>query len=203
MRKLVIILDPAHGEEVPGKRSPDGKHREYKWSRDICKSLEQELIAHNFKVVFTNTTEQEIGLSKRKNFATNLEISSGEIKFLVSIHNNAAGNGNNWMQARGFEIFTTKGQTVSDKFASIIFKGLEKDFPNIKARKDMADGDEDKEDNFTVLMGSGYYAVLIEWLFQDNQQDVELLANDITNKLFVKSLVTSLEYIDDNLDKLI
>ena len=24
-----IILDPAHGIDVAGKRSPDGKHREY------------------------------------------------------------------------------------------------------------------------------------------------------------------------------
>jgi N-acetylmuramoyl-L-alanine amidase len=30
MKKLVIILDPAHGEEVAGKRSPDGLFREYK-----------------------------------------------------------------------------------------------------------------------------------------------------------------------------
>jgi hypothetical protein len=30
MEKLTIILDAAHGEEVAGKKSPDGKFREYK-----------------------------------------------------------------------------------------------------------------------------------------------------------------------------
>ena len=202
MSKLVVILDPAHGEEVPGKRSPDGKHREYKWSRDICLAIGKELANHDIKVVFTNLTQKEIGLSKRKNFANNLETKEGEIKFLVSIHNNAAGNGNNWMQARGFEIYTSKGQTLSDKFASIIFQGLRDDFPNFKARMDISDGDEDKEENFTVLMGN-YSAVLLEWLFQDNQQDVELLANEKTNWLLVKSLVKSLLYINYNLDELI
>lgn len=29
MKKLTIILDPAHGIDIAGKRSPDGKHREY------------------------------------------------------------------------------------------------------------------------------------------------------------------------------
>ena len=30
-KNITIILDPAHGEDVPGKRSPDGVHREYRW----------------------------------------------------------------------------------------------------------------------------------------------------------------------------
>jgi len=30
MKNIKIVLDAAHGEEVPGKRSPDGKFREYK-----------------------------------------------------------------------------------------------------------------------------------------------------------------------------
>lgn len=201
MSKLVVILDPAHGEEVPGKRSPDGKHREYKWSRNICNRVAEELASRDIKVVFTNPTEKEIGLSKRKNFANSLETKEGEIKFLVSIHNNAAGNGDNWMQARGFEIYTSKGQTLSDKFASIIFQGLRDDFPNFNARMDTSDGDEDKEENFTVLVGN-YSAVLLEWLFQDNQKDVELLANEKTNELLVKSLVRSLLYINHNIDNL-
>ena len=32
--KKTIIISTAHGQEVWGKRSPDGKHREYRWSRD-------------------------------------------------------------------------------------------------------------------------------------------------------------------------
>ena len=44
MRKLIVILDPAHGSDVKGKRSPDGTHLEYIWSREICKKLKDRLI---------------------------------------------------------------------------------------------------------------------------------------------------------------
>lgn len=91
MRKLVIILDPAHGEEVPGKGSPDGTHKEYKWSREICEKLKTHLTCLGFRVEITNPTDKEIGLSRRKEFASKVNTNPGEFKFLVSLHNNAAG----------------------------------------------------------------------------------------------------------------
>lgn len=202
MKRLVVILDPAHGQDVKGKRSPDGKHLEYKWSREICNKLSQELQKLGFRVEFTNASPNEIGLSKRKNIASSIEIHANEFKLLVSLHNNAAGNGESWANARGYEVYTTKGQNKSDKCAEIILNNLSNDFPTFKGRFDMVDGDKDKEENFTVLMGSGYSAVLIEWLFQDNKQDVELLQNLNTNDLLVRSLVKSLEEINDNIDNL-
>ena len=30
MKKYLIVLDAAHGEDTPGKRSPDGRFREYR-----------------------------------------------------------------------------------------------------------------------------------------------------------------------------
>lgn len=52
MRKLIVILDPAHGSDVKGKRSPDGTHLEYLWSREICKKLKDRLILNDFKVKY-------------------------------------------------------------------------------------------------------------------------------------------------------
>lgn len=192
MRKLVVILDPAHGEEVPGKGSPDGIHKEYNWSRKICSGIKSHLTCLGFKVEITNPTNKEIGLSRRKEFASKVITSPGEIKFLVSIHNNAAGMGNTWANARGFEIYTSPGNTTSDKFAKVILDNLAKDFPSYRNRGT-------KEANFTVLMGSGYSAVLIEWLFQDNREDVELLTNEDINNKFMDSIVSSLLYINDHL----
>lgn len=198
MRKLVIILDPAHGEDVKGKCSPDGTHKEYLWSREICKKLKYRLILEDFRVKYTNTSQKEIGLSKRKEIANNIKSYPGEYKFLVSLHNNAAGDGTQWLNAKGFEIYTSKGQTLSDKFATVIFNNLKKDFPGISARADYVDNDPDKESNFTVLMGN-YYAVLIEWLFQDNKEEVLLLNNNTINSRLVDSLVNSLIEIDKQL----
>lgn len=200
MKKLVIILDCAHGADVKGKCSPDGTHREYKWSRLICGKLRDKLESLGYRVEYTNKTENEIGLSQRKNIANNIKIDSDQVKFLISLHNNAAGNGSNWTNATGFEIFTSKGQTLSDKFAQVIMSNLQKDFPEsngFKHRVDLTDGDLDKEENFTVLMGN-YYGILLEWLFQDNKEDVKLLNDEIINNKLIDSLIKSINYINDN-----
>lgn len=200
MRKLIIILDPAHGSDVPGKRSPNGKHLEYRWSREICKALANKLVANDFRVEFSNNSEKEIGLSKRVSFANHLDFNEGEIKFLVSLHNNAAGNGSDWMNARGVEIYTSKGSTRSDEFAEVIMKNLKMDFPDNNIVKFRYGNDQlGKEANFSVLMGSTYYAVLLEWLFQDNKEDYELLQNYQVNSHLVDSLVKALIEIDDSI----
>lgn len=204
MKKLVIILDCAHGANVKGKCSPDGTHREYKWSRLICGKLRDKLESLGYRVEYTNKTENEIGLSQRKNIANNIKINSDQVKFLISLHNNAAGNGSNWTNATGFEIFTSKGQTLSDKFAQVIMSNLQKDFPEsngFKHRVDLTDGDLDKEENFTVLMGN-YYGILLEWLFQDNKEDVKLLNDEIINNKLIDSLIKSINYINDNFSNL-
>ena len=47
-------------------------------------------------------------------------------------------------------------------------------------------------------MGSGYMGVLIEWLFQDNKDDVIFLADLKINRKFENSLVESIEQINEH-----
>lgn len=197
MKKLVIILDPAHGADVAGKRSPDGKHREYKWSRDRVKALKAMLIAEGYKVYQTTESENEPGLSKRRNFAT--QVCSGQPKLLISPHNNAAGADGKWHDAHGAAVYTTPGVTKSDTCADIIFSQFEKDFPEIKMRKNMDKYlERDYEANFTVISGKDYMGVLIEWLFQDNKEDVEKLLSPEFNSRFERSLVEAIDKIEQH-----
>lgn len=193
-KKLLIILDPAHGEETPGKRSPDGRHREYKWSRDRCKQIEILLKAHGYTVVYSNTTDKEIGLSKRVQTANALAKQYPDlIPLLVSLHNNAAGDGSKWMQASGIEVFTSVGRTTSDIFADYILTQLKEWFPDVKHRYNKDEYlERAKEANFTVLMGN-YSAMLIEFLFQDNKDDVAMLEDQTVNKRFEDSIVSGIE----------
>ena len=39
MKKIAVILDYAHGSDVAGKRSPDGRHLEWRWSRMVGKNI--------------------------------------------------------------------------------------------------------------------------------------------------------------------
>jgi N-acetylmuramoyl-L-alanine amidase len=189
--EIFIILDPAHGVDTPGKRSPDGVHREYLWSRDICNKLAGRLKELSYSVELTNLMSTEIGLSYRVKAANHMD-SKGRPKLLVSLHNNAMGDGSAWMNARGFEIYTSKGQTQSDVFATVLINQLSEDFPSFKRRVNMEDGDPDKEENFTVLMGN-YQAVLVEWLFQDNREDVKLLQDPETNNKFINSIIKAIQ----------
>ena len=40
---MKILIDNGHGEDTPGKRSPDGKVREYLYAREIAEAIEREL----------------------------------------------------------------------------------------------------------------------------------------------------------------
>jgi N-acetylmuramoyl-L-alanine amidase len=66
------------------------------------------------------------------------------------------------MTARGYSVFTTKGETNSDTVAEIIMKQFAVDFPELKVRADKSDGDLDKEEDFTVILKADCPAVLIE-----------------------------------------
>ena len=189
-----IILDAAHGIEVPGKRSPDGKFREYKWSREIISLISGKLKEKNIDFALTVTDDYEPGLRERVRRTNNLAALAGNDAMFISFHNNAAGDGSSWMNARGFSIWTSRGQTKSDDYASIIFKEFQSTFPEIKVRSDYSDGDPDYESNFAVLM-CRIPAVLLEVLFQDNKEDVEILQSDEFKEKFSDSIVTAFEKI--------
>lgn len=189
MKNLAIVLDAAHGEEVAGKRSPDGKFREYKWSRDIIALLTPKLKAQGYEVFQSNPTTKEIGLTQRAN-ATNAIAKPKKI--FISIHANAAGSGTTWMNARGYSVYTTKGKTNSDTLAEILMKQFKASFPELKARTDMSDGDLDTEENFTVIAKTNCPSVLIEWNFQDNHEDVEILMSSVYNARLVEALMVAI-----------
>ena len=47
---MKILIDNGHGENTPGKRSPDGKLREYLYAREIAESVERALRAKGYDV---------------------------------------------------------------------------------------------------------------------------------------------------------
>lgn len=202
MKKLVIILDPAHGSEIAGKCSPDG-FKEWKWSREFISILKPKLEAKGFRVEISNTTENEIGLSKRASFATNLEVEPGQTKFLLSLHNNASGNGRSWGTATGYEIWTYKNpRSISYKMAEFIISELRYHFPELKMRV-FGPNNLVKQQNYTVLKGAGYYAALLEWLFMDTQGDLKKLKDSKYNEKLATALTEIFVDLDDELDRFI
>ena len=145
---MKILIDNGHGSNTPGKCSPDGRLKEYAYTREIAIRLEAELRKQGVDAERIVKEEIDVPLSERCRRANEYKASD---TILVSIHCNAAGSGSEWMQARGWEAWTSAGQTKADKLADSLYVAAERLLPGMKIRKDMTDGDPDKESGFYIL----------------------------------------------------
>lgn len=172
---MKVLIDNGHGSNTPGKRSPDGRLREYAYTREIAERLVMELRKNGIDAERIVKEEIDVPLAERCRRANEYKASEA---ILVSIHCNAAGNGSDWMSARGWEAWTSVGKTKADKLATCLYENAEHCLPGMKIRKDMTDGDQDKENGFYILKHTKCPAVLTENLFQDNKKDVEFLLSE-------------------------
>lgn len=196
---MKILIDNGHGEETPGKRSPDGRLREYKYCREIAAEIVNELRAKGYDADLLVPEEKDVSLTERVRRANAQCAKLGKANVcLVSVHNNAAGSGAQWMAARGWEAWTSKGQTGGDRLAECLYDAAEKCLPKCTPiRTDRSDGDRDKESNFTIVYKSLCAACLTENLFQDNRADVDYLLSDAGRKAIVRLHVEGIiRYID-------
>lgn len=173
---MKVLVDNGHGISTPGKRSPDGRLREYRYCREIAREVVKRLKAEGCDAELVVPEDADISLGQRCARVNAVCDRMGTRNVcLVSIHNNAAGNGQ-WMSARGWEAWTSKGQTMGDRLADCLYDAAQKHLPKgTKIRTDLSDGDRDKEENFTILYRSKCAACLTENLFQDNKEDVDYL----------------------------
>lgn len=185
---MKILIDNGHGITTPGKRSPNGVFREYKYCREIAKEVVKQLKAQGYDAEQIVPEDADISLGERCNRVNAWCSRMGANNvILVSIHNNAAGNGLQWMQACGWEAWTSKGQTRGDKLAECLYDAAKRYLPaGTKIRTDVSDGDSDKESNFTILYRTRCAAVLTENMFQDNREDMEWLLSNAGRDAIVK-----------------
>lgn len=177
-----IILGTAHLKSTPGKCSPDGKFREYQYSRKVVAAIKANLKNLGYNV-FTDIEDDDLNVTQSRELQLRCKIVNDLCKVYkdcvyVSIHVNAASSDGKWHTATGWEIYTTPGKTKADKLATCLYESAKKNFKDIKLRTDFSDGDPDKEANLYVLKHTSCPAVLTENLFQDNKSDVEYLLSD-------------------------
>ncbi len=200
-----IILGTAHLKSTPGKCSPDKKFFEYKYSREIVSDIKSILENYGYKV-FVDIQENDLKLTQNQELLKRVKFVNDVCKIhgtnnciYVSIHVNAASSDGRWHEATGWEAYTTKGKTKSDKLAEYLYKSAQKNLINKKIRKDLVDGDSDKESNFYVLRNTKCPAVLTENFFQDNKKDVEFLLSDVGRQQIARLHVEGIiNYIKDN-----
>ena len=192
-----VLIDPGHGIDTPGKRSPDGKFREYLWNRQVADLLGARLVAMGIDASPVVTETNDIPLSTRVQRVNRIcsKVGASNV-ILVSIHANAAGNGG-WMNAKGWSCYTSKGNTESDRIAECLYDAFEKEFPDRKIRKDLSDGDRDWEENFYVLAKSRCPAVLLENFFYDNPEECIFLLKEETKERIASAAALGIaRYLD-------
>lgn len=176
---MKILLDNGHGFDTPGKRSPDGHFREYAYNRYLAFLIHERLIAIGLDVQFLVPEREDISLKERCRRVNKIcqQIGKDQV-ILISIHVNAAGNGQNWLDARGWSCFTTRGKTRADALATCLYEAAKNHLPGMKIRTDFSDGDPDIEKDFYIIRHTSCPAVLTENLFMDNREDVAFLESE-------------------------
>ena len=181
---ITIVLGTAHLKSTPGKCSPDRRLLEYAYSRKVVQEVYKKLKELKYNV-FIDIPEDDMKVTQNQELRKRVSIVNSYCSkygskncIYVSIHVNGAGPGNKWMTATGWEAYTSRGKTGADALAESIYKSAEKNLNGKKIRKDISDGDSDKEANFYVLKNTYCPAVLTENFFQDNKEDVNFLLSD-------------------------
>lgn len=197
---MKILIDNGHGENTPGKRSPDGLFREYSYAREIADDLVRELVKMGYDAERIVKENVDVSLSERARRVNEICGKYGAKNvILISIHCNASGNGSCWMKARGWSAYTSKGQTKADALADCLYAAAACFLTGQKIRRDNSDGDPDWEENFYILSKTKCPAVLTENFFQDNKEDVAYLTSSEGKRNIISTHVEGIvQYIKRN-----
>ena len=102
---MKILIDNGHGVDTPGKRSPDGRFREYAYNRLIARAIVEHLQCRGYDAQLLVPEDEDISLQERVRRANQLTCQIGrpdQDTILISIHVNAAGRGDRWYNATGW-----------------------------------------------------------------------------------------------------
>lgn len=195
---MKILIDNGHGNNTPGKRSPDGRLLEWQYTREIAKAVVSRLRNSGYDAELLVPEVYDVPLLERVHRANVKCQSLGkENVIVVSIHCNAAGIGKDWMSASGWEIWTSEGMTDSDRLAEWMLRMAELSFPDKIRVWKPEPYQRDKEKNFTILKSTLCPAVLTENFFMDSKADVEYLLSDEGKKAIINCHVMAIiNYIE-------
>lgn len=118
---MKILIDNGHGVETPGKRSPDGRLQEWSYTRLSARENVSHLTAAGVTAQRVVPEDMDVPLPERCRRVNEVCRILGKTNvLLVSIHINAAGKGDRWMNARGWSCYTTRWDSRADALATAL-----------------------------------------------------------------------------------
>ena len=185
-----VLIDNGHGVEKAGKRSPvlaDGTQlREYKFARIIAGRLKEELAGiDGITPVLITPEECDISLKERcKRINKYCDEHGSRNCLVVSIHNNACGNGSSWCNAHGWAAYVSKNASNrSKKLATALAVAAGNQGLKVRLYKP---GQMYWQQNLAICRDTKCAAVLTENLFMDNIRDCRFLLSKVGEDTIVK-----------------
>ena len=173
---MKILIDNGHGNNTPGKRSPDSTFFEWQFNREIaikvCEVLKKR--GYDAQRIVTEDTDVSLGERCRRVNAVCNDVGRTNV-LLVSIHANAAGKGN-WSTARGFSVYVyTEASTRARNLAQCIY---DEAFQRGHKGNRSVPPTHYWEARFYILKHTSCPAVLTESMFYDNREDLAFLKSE-------------------------
>lgn len=173
---MKVLIDNGHGVETPGKRSPDGRLKEYAYAREIADRVVNRLQAEGVDAIRIVPEEADVPLEERVARANKLYAESGKQAILVSIHCNAAGGGSAWMDAHGWSVFVDTTASANSKRLATAMADVAKT-KGVTVRKETGDRNY-WISSLYICKHTNCPAALVENFFQDNKEDVDFLLSE-------------------------
>lgn len=170
---MKILIDNGHGENTPGKCSPDGRLKEWTYTRTIADMVVTGLRENGLDAERIVKETVDVPLSVRCRRANNIYRELEGNAMLVSIHCNAAGSDSDWMYAHGWSVFVSNNASVNSKCLATCLAEAAKE-ESAFVRQPMP-GQLFWVQNLAICRDTNCPAVLTENFFQDNKEDVDFL----------------------------
>ena len=177
---MKILIDPGHGVDTQGKRSPKGEFgvlREYAFNRAIAKPLVERLKKMGYDAELVVTEDNDVSLGERCRRVNRWCDKLGAKNCIfISIHSNASSNCETWQKPNGWcEFVYTKASSASKRLAQCLYDEAEK--KGLKGNRAVPP-ERYWTANFYVLKHTNCPAVLTENLFYDNHSDYLYLCSE-------------------------
>lgn len=206
MKIIHIIFDYGHGNNCPGKYSPDKSFYEWQFNREIGKEVARRLRAkgyivheiwpHDHEPLSTpgkmcNKTQLNAALNWRWKEVNKICTQYGTSNcIMISFHSNAAGGDGKWHDASGFcSMVGLKASANSKRLAKCIYDEAAK--RNLQGNRYVPTGHYWPQ-SLAMCDRTACPAVLTESLFYDNKSDLAILKSAEGKERIVQAHVDGL-----------
>jgi N-acetylmuramoyl-L-alanine amidase len=204
MSKYKWLIDAGHGGMHEGKyaTAPGKMHTfddglviyEGVNNRAIANKLCNLLSAADIDFALIHDEDLDTPLGVRVHRANTIHAKHGNCIYL-SIHSDAMPKESQG-KGSGLSVWTSVGETKSDKVAEVFCKWYKSQLHMFKFRADLMDKDSDKEEQFYVLTKTNCPAVLTENLFFDNRKEAEFLLSEEGREKIAIAMFTAINEIE-------